>query len=356
MLGREDRAETMVAAACGHLRTLLGATACMISRVDDGTLREVAVAGPAQWSLEENLGYLLDDYPETKAVLEKGEARTASLSDADVDPSEAFVLRSLGMHVNLMLPLQLEGRPWGLIEIFDAGPRVFGLGEVGLAQVMAGHLEALLAKLEQADQSQHLYYETLASLSNALEAKDGYTGDHAQEVGDLALAVGRRLGLEGRALRVLEFGALLHDIGKIRIPEAILNKPGPLTADEWIVMRTHPEAGVRILEPIASLSDVIPVVRWSHERWDGHGYPDGLAGEQIPLPARVVAVCDAYRAMIEPRPYRDPHERDWARAELRGSAGTQFDPACVQALLGELDARERRATVLTLHRPDHVRD
>ena len=175
VLGREDRAETMVAAACGHLRTLLGATACMISRVDDGTLREVAVAGPAQWSVEENLGYLLDDYPETKAVLEKGEARTASLSDGDVDASEAFVLRSLGMHVNLMLPLQLEGRPWGLIEIFDAGPRVFGLGEVGLAQVMAGHLEALLAKLEQADQSQHLYYETLASLSNALEAKDGYT-------------------------------------------------------------------------------------------------------------------------------------------------------------------------------------
>jgi putative nucleotidyltransferase with HDIG domain len=259
------------------------------------------------------------------------------------------------MHVNLMLPLRLDGRPWGLIEIFDASPRVFGLGEVGLAQVMAGHLEALLAKIVQAEQSQRLYYETLASLSNALEAKDGYTGDHAQEVGDLAVAVGRRLGMEGGDLRSLEFGALLHDIGKIRIPEAILNKPGPLTDEEWIVMRTHPEAGVRILEPIASLADVVPVVRSSHERWDGNGYPDGLTGDEIPLAARVVAVCDAYRAMIEPRPYRDAHDQCWARTELQGSAGSQFDPACVDALLEELLARERRATVLTLHRPDHVR-
>ncbi|MGH3104816.1 MAG: HD domain-containing phosphohydrolase [Gaiellaceae bacterium] len=350
-LGQATTLEAMLDAAARHLQTVLGATACVISRLDGDRVSDVAVQAP--WAVEEGGAYLLEDYPETRAVIDRGEPCCVSLSDPGVDAGEAFVLRQFRMHANLMLPLQVGPRPWGLIEVFDARKRVFGPADVGLAELVAGQIEALLAKFEQGEAMQRLYYETLGSLSNALEAKDGYTSHHAQEVGDLSVAVGRRLGLDGEALSALEFGALLHDIGKIRVPESILNKPGPLTDAEWDVMRTHPEAGERILAPIASLADVVPIVRSSHERWDGRGYPDRLAGDAIPLGARVVSVCDAYRAMIEPRPYRAARDRDCALEELRANASTQFDPACVDALIRELRERER-GSVLKLLRPDHV--
>lgn len=354
-LGHETSAQALLPVAAAQLRTLLGATACVISILEDRTLRDAAVVAPSPWTVDANAGYLLDDYPLTLEAIERGEPRFASLTDPDVDPSEAYVLRAYGMQANLILPLRVGGRPWGIVEIFDARPREFGSGDVALAELVVGQVESLLARLEQAEAVQRLYYETLGSLSNALEAKDGYTSDHAQAVGDLAVGVGRRLGLEGDELSAVEFGAILHDIGKIRIPESILNKPGPLDDDEWAVMRSHPEAGERILGPIATLAHVLPVVRSSHERWDGHGYPDRLETYAIPLGARIVAVCDAYRAMIEPRPYRDARDPELARAELVAGAGSQFDPDCVAALLAELDEREREPYVLTLNRPDHLR-
>jgi diguanylate cyclase (GGDEF)-like protein len=354
-LGHETSAQALLEVAAAQLRALLGATACAVSRLDGQTLRDAVVDAPSPWTIDQTVGYLLDDYPLTREVIETGEARFASLADPNVDPSEAYVLRAYRMEANLMLPLRVDGRPWGLVEIFDARPREFGSGDVALAELVVGQVESLLARLEQAEAVHRLYHETLGSLSNALEAKDGYTSDHAQAVGDLAVSVARRLGLEGEALSAVEFGALLHDIGKIRIPESILNKPASLDDGEWDVMRSHPEAGERILAPIASLGPVLPIVRSSHERWDGAGYPDRIAGKAIPLGARIVSVCDAYRAMIEPRPYRGAREPALARAALIENAGTQFDPDCVKALLDELDERERRPGVVTLHRPDHLR-
>jgi HD-GYP domain-containing protein (c-di-GMP phosphodiesterase class II) len=353
-LGRCESREAMLEQAADRLRTVLGATACVVSRLDGDTLREAAVLAPSPWEMDNTAGYLLDDYPVTREVLERREPRWASLADPDVDESEAFVLRNYGMHANLMLPLVVDGAAWGLVEIFDARPRRFGAGDVALAELVVGHVESLLGRFGQAEAMQRLYSETLGSLSNALEAKDEYTSDHAQEVGDLAVSVARRVGLRGDELGAVELGALLHDIGKIRIPESILNKPGPLDDGEWEIMRTHPEAGERILEPIASLAEVLPIVRSSHERWDGVGYPDRLAGEAIPLGARIVAVCDAYRAMIEPRPYRTARPPEVAREILAENAGTQFDPACVAALLEELDA-SGAPEVVTLHRPTHLR-
>ena len=131
----------------------------------------------------------------------------------------------------------------------------------------------------------------------------------------------------------------------------MLEKRSALDADEWAVMRTHPLVGERILAPIEALANVVPVVRSSHERWDGGGYPDGLAGEEIPLGARIVAVCDAYRAMVEPRPYRPALDLEAARAELDRCSGTQFDPAVVTALLRVLDAELES---YELWRPDHL--
>jgi HD domain/GAF domain len=355
VLGREQTREALLQRAAGVLTELLDASACVVSRLDGDRVRDDAVVSHVPYVTEPGGAYLLDDYPETRAVLELGEARAAALSDVHVDPSEAFVLRRLGMHAVLMLPVRVEGRPWGLVEIYDIrrGRRFESL-DTTVAGLVVAHVESLLAQLLHAEALERVYRETLASLSSALEAKDAYTSEHAQEVGELAAAVGRRLGLDSAELRMVELGALLHDIGKIRIPEAVLNKPGPLDEAEWEVMRTHPEAGERILSPIASLADVLPIVRSSHERWDGRGYPDGLVREEIPVGARIVAVCDAFRAMVEPRPYRGALDLVDALAELRAGAGSQFDPDCVDALLEALDEREREP-VLTLHRPDHLR-
>ena len=354
MLGQEETREALLERAAGVVTELLDATACVVSRVDGDRVRDDAVVSHVPYAADPDGAYLLEDYPETRAVLELGEARAAALSDVQVDPSEAFVLRRLGMHAVLMLPLRVDGEPWGLVEIYDIRRgRRFEALDTTVAGLVVAHVESLLAKLLHAEALERVYRETLGSLSSALEAKDAYTGEHAQEVGELATAVGRRLGLEGADLRNLELGALLHDIGKIRIPEAILNKPGPLDEAEWALMRSHPEAGERILAPIASLAGALPIVRSSHERWDGLGYPDGLAGEQIPLGARIVAVCDAFRAMVEPRPYRGALPLEDVLTELRRCAGSQFDPACVDALLAALDERGRE-TVVRLLRPDHL--
>jgi hypothetical protein len=349
-LGALDGEQETLDAAAMRLVTLLGASACTISRLVSDTLVDTAGYAPGGWVLEREVGYHISDYPTTARILRTGVPRVLGLAQPDLDRGEAFVLRRVGMRSVLILPLGSAPRPWGLVEIYDKRERTFSEDDIAVAQLLGAHLAALLNQHAHAAQVQRLYRETLASLSNALEAKDDYTGTHAQEVCDLTLAVGRRLELGESDLRTLELGALLHDIGKIHVPETILNKPGLLDEDEWDVMRLHPQAGEQILKPIASLAPVLPLVRSSHERWDGSGYPDGLAGEEIPLGARIVAVCDAYRAMVEPRPYRGPLSHEAALRELREHAGTQFDARCVAALEAALVSREAEPR-LTLRRP-----
>jgi putative nucleotidyltransferase with HDIG domain len=163
---------------------------------------------------------------------------------------------------------------------------------------------------------------------------DEYTGEHTQGVVQLALRVGDELRVDSETRRAVEFGALLHDVGKIAIPKSIINKPGKLDDDEWAVMKTHTIEGQRMLERVGGLLGRIGlVVRASHERWDGGGYPDGLAGEAIPLAARIVSACDAWDAMRTDRSYRRALAFDVALAELEANAGTQFDPRVVDALV-----------------------
>jgi diguanylate cyclase (GGDEF)-like protein len=353
-LARERTQEGMLRAATRHLAVLLRATACAVSRVVDGALVDAESFAHAPWQLDSGGMFLIEDYPETKAVLESRRASAVSLSNEDVDESEAFVLRKLGMHAVLMLPVQVRGRPWGLVEVYDARVRAFDGADTALAELLVGHLEVLLAQFEHAEAVERLYRETLASLTSALEAKDDYTSAHAQEVSELSVDVARRLGLGEELVQAVELGALLHDIGKIRIPESILNKGAALDEGEWTLMRTHPIVGERILAPIAALANVVPIVRSSHERWDGGGYPDGLSGDAIPVGARIVAACDAFRAMIEPRPYRAALDLEAARDELERCSGTQLDPAVVAALLRTLDARHTDLEGYELWRPDHL--
>jgi putative nucleotidyltransferase with HDIG domain len=177
----------------------------------------------------------------------------------------------------------------------------------------------------------------LLALSEALARAHMGTAEHAQSVAELAERVGARLGLNGPELRTLRWGALLHDVGKIEIRREVLNKPGPLTDSEFDEIKQHTIVGALMIERIARFGTVHQLVRWSHERWDGDGYPDGLAGVAIPLGARVICVCDAYDAMVSNRPYRSAMPTDEALAELRAGAGSQFDPAVVDALVVELE-------------------
>ena len=171
---------------------------------------------------------------------------------------------------------------------------------------------------------------TLQALSAAVDEKDAYTARHSLGVTNWAHAIGVTAGLSAVDLATLERAGLLHDIGKIGVPESVLLKPERLSEDEFALIREHPDAGARILETIPFLDDIVSVVRYHHERWDGKGYPDGLAGDKIPYLARVLAVADAYDAMITDRPYRKAMPAEDARAELLACAGTQFDPEVVR--------------------------
>lgn len=186
---------------------------------------------------------------------------------------------------------------------------------------------------------------TLQALVAAVDAKDSYTARHSIAVTDYAVATGKRMGLCDEEVADLERAGLLHDVGKIGTPETILLKPDRLSNDEFEVIQEHSEMGGHIVETVPFLSRLMPVVRSHHERWDGSGYPDGLAGEDIPLLARVLAVADAFDAMTSERPYRKPVGLEVARAELVRCSGMQFDPRCVEALLAALDAGEARVLV-----------
>jgi diguanylate cyclase (GGDEF)-like protein/putative nucleotidyltransferase with HDIG domain len=177
------------------------------------------------------------------------------------------------------------------------------------------------------------YRAVVSSLAAAIEARDGYVGGHSDEVQRLAVAVARRLGLEPGEIDLIRTVALLHDIGKIGVPDHVLHNPDPLTREEWAVMREHPVIGARILAPLPGLRSAAVAVRHEHERWDGTGYPDGLSGETIPLASRVVLACDAYYALVSDRPYRRALESEAALAEIESCAGTQFDPAVASALV-----------------------
>ncbi len=185
--------------------------------------------------------------------------------------------------------------------------------------------ELMLAQLKSA------YKASLMALANAIEARDHYTRDHVERVSGYAQALADQLGWETNRIAALEFGAILHDIGKIAVREAILRKTGPLKRGEWQEMREHPLVGARMIEGIPYLASAIPVVMYHHERWDGSGYPNGLAGDAIPLEARLLAVVDTFDAMTSDRPYRQALPTSVAYETIISEAGKLFDPDMVAA-------------------------
>jgi diguanylate cyclase (GGDEF)-like protein len=225
-------------------------------------------------------------------------------------------------------PLQFEGGRVGALTA-TLGERSIDARRLRLLAGLAHQAKLAIDSGEHYVALERTFVSTVAALANALEANDEYTSSHARWITDAALLVGGVLRLDRRALKRLELGALFHDIGKIGIPSEILRKPGPLTDEEFEVVKGHPALGERILAPIERLAEVRPIVRACHERWDGLGYPDGRAGNDIPIESRIVFVCDAFHAMVTDRPYRSKLSAGEAVRRLRESGGTQFDPHVV---------------------------
>jgi hypothetical protein len=193
-----------------------------------------------------------------------------------------------------------------------------------------------VATLSVTDPVQHLsrgHPEALHALTAAVEARDPYTHGHSARVAEISAQIGLRVGMEPRALRRLSQGASLHDIGKIGVPDQVLNKPGSLTPEEWTLIQVHPVVGSDMAGKVASLRGSLAVIRHHHERWDGSGYPDRMAGEDIPLPARIAAVADVWDALTSDRAYRPAWPPDKALAHIAAASGTLFDPLCVEAFV-----------------------
>jgi diguanylate cyclase (GGDEF)-like protein len=227
-------------------------------------------------------------------------------------------------------PLILDGVRRGCIAVAVPAGATYGDRELTLLAGIAHQARLAITNAGSFESLEDTFLSTVEALANALEASDEYTSSHARWISDLAIRVGRELGLEGAALKRLELGALFHDIGKIGIPATILAKPGRLTAEERAVIQEHPVLGERIIAPIERLQDVRPIVRHCHEHFDGSGYPDRLAGDTIPLEARIILCCDAFHAMTTDRPYRKRLPTREALRRLEANAGTQFDPDIVE--------------------------
>ena len=210
-----------------------------------------------------------------------------------------------------------------------------------LQNAVAGALER--ARRTEHDLRERLLAPTLAAaLANAIEARNGELQGHCERLGELAVLIAEDLGLPQAQVDKVRLGAVLHDVGKIGIPDRVLLKNGPFNDDERTLMRTHPLIGERVLEPLDFLPEVQAIVRHHHERWDGGGYPDGLAGNEIPLAARIVSVADSVEAMSAPRPYRAPLSQTALIAELRDGGGRQWDPHVTEAALGLIERGQIR--------------
>lgn len=250
--------------------------------------------------------------------------------------------------------------PIGLLAAFASADAQWAfllvLPLIGLIRIFAREREA---RIENALTLSRAYRGTAHLLGDLLSASHEYTGSHSRSVVVLAHQVGERMGLDEQLLRDIEFGALLHDVGKITVPNEIINKPGKLTDDEWGVMKKHTLEGEGMLERIGGvLAEVGAVVRSHHERYDGSGYPDRLAGEQIPVASRVITACDSFNAMTTDRPYKRAMSIGEAIVELHANSGTQFDPEVVDALVAVVEGwieREETRAVEPPARPHPVR-
>lgn len=266
---------------------------------------------------------------------EKGEPLL--ISDISKDPRFKGVRKREDICSALCVPLKVKGMVIGVLNVGAVCPHMFTEGDLRIISTVAGQAAIAIHNARLFTQLEELYLATVKAFVAAIEAKDPYTRGHSERVTSFSLAMAERLGLSGRDMEDIRTAALLHDVGKIGVKEEILNKTTSLTDEEYRIVKMHPLIATKIVEQIPLLADVIPIIAHHHERYDGNGYLDGLAGEEIPLGARILAVADAFDAMISERPYHSALSFTEAVGELKRNAGSQFDPKVVEAFCEVLE-------------------
>jgi HD-GYP domain-containing protein (c-di-GMP phosphodiesterase class II) len=304
---------------------------------DDSVLRLIAGRGPLAEVMTE---FLLTEQPVSEGVNGRvaRSGATALVSDTKSDPD--YIVRD--PHTDpgseLAVAILVDGSVWGVLNIEATDAGALGEPDVVLIEAIAASFGVAVHRAKLVNDLEGAFTTALAALTSTVEAKDDYTACHGEDVAVLAERVALRMSLSNAQARDVRYAAMLHDLGKVAVPSEILLKPGPLTDEEWVTMRSHAAIGGELVGRIDAFAHLAPAVRASHERWDGGGYPDGLCGEKIPLAARIIAACDTYDAIVTDRPYRPARTPREACEELGRVAGTQLDEHVVQTLMQELDS------------------
>ena len=323
---------------CSYVRVLLGLERAWLLLRDPDHPDEVVVAA-ARGSDPEQVGWRLPADPGVMGqMLRSARPTVLPAPNGTADDPGASVAR--GVRLMATAPVSWEGSVGGALAVGTRDPaRVLTVDDLELLGEVAWLSGAALAGHERRAELAGTVAAQVDALATALSVWDGQTREHSDTVVELARMTGARMGLDPVELLELELAALLHDVGKLRVPREILRKPDTLSAQERGLMRNHPMWGAELVSGVPGLQAVALIVRHHHERVDGSGYPSGLSGVRIPVASRIMAVCDAYGAMTETRPYRPERAPQDALAELRDEAGSQFDPAVVEALEAEVGVR-----------------
>jgi putative nucleotidyltransferase with HDIG domain len=326
----EELLQSILADAVNTLAAQRGSIILADPVTDDLTLK--ATLEPGQTRVR------LISLPCSKTLIKRcfqvGESLLCQDVNGDRDLLMARSIRAGTMSSIICALLRTPRRRLGVLHL-DRGPyqEPFTENDLYLADAIAASVAVGIESAQLIEEQREQFLQTVTTLARTVEARDQYTGDHTKRVTDYALLLAEQLQASALERHFIEVGTPLHDIGKIAIDDAILRKPGKLSDGEFEFMKSHTVKGAAMLAGMFSLAPMIPIVRHHHERWDGGGYPDRLAGEQIPLNARVVAVADAFDAMTSHRPYRPAMTLDQAFLELGRKSGTHFDPGCIKAFM-----------------------
>jgi diguanylate cyclase (GGDEF)-like protein len=321
--------DEIAAAAVNELESAFGYSSCAIVVAGvDGSLEAIDRQGRRPWRELRASDAVERALVERRAIrLDKPPLMVGRLARSGRAGSEVAI------------PISVDSRLWGALDVQEEAVGAFEEADVRLLESVADAVGAAVTAAAEYERLERAYLATAEALGSALESKHAHTAEHARSIVRNAEAVGARLGMSSDELRDLRYAAAFHDIGKVAVPDRILNKAGPLTEAEKREVERHVEVGAEILAQVDFLSGVLPLVRHCHEHWDGGGYPDGLAGDRIPLGARVILVCDAHDAMTADRPYRRALAPAAAYAEIRSAAGREFDSRVASAFLEAVGRR-----------------
>jgi putative nucleotidyltransferase with HDIG domain len=233
----------------------------------------------------------------------------------------------------LSVPISIKDKPIGVLNVYDDIVRTFTEEEIKLVQALASEAAISIENVRLFTNLKKMYINTIKAISSALSMKDLYSGAHSEEASKIARVIAEELNLSEHEKELVEFGAILHDIGKIGVPEQILLKPDKLTEKEYEIIKQHSIIGAKILEPLEEFRELAYIIAHHHEHYNGSGYPNGLSKDDIPLAAKIIHLVDAYHAMISDRPYRKALTKEQAIEEIKKCSGTYFDPEIVEAFL-----------------------